>query len=276
MNAISVLSTANSLLRTMLGLVVVGVVSVASWFGYSKINAEKQLDDVRKQLKDVAAELKQKTDEIDGLKDDLAASRRKVDQLQTSLHLLKVDHRVAELKVLEQGVDADTGQMNSLIEFSEVNDEGHAIDQPRQFRLQGNKAYVEYWVVKFEDKYVQEADLNRSTSICLFRRIFGEFQTPADGYVLDAVGSRPTAYARGGRMSEFERQIWSDFWELANDPEQARKKGIRAAHGEAPSTELREGRTYRVELRASGGLTISPVKKIGPVKDGQPKITPAA
>jgi hypothetical protein len=27
-------------------------------------------------------------------------------------------------------------------------------------------------------------------------------------------------------------------------------------HGEAPSIELRPGKTYRVELRASGGLTI--------------------
>ncbi len=42
----------------------------------------------------------------------------------------------------------------------------------------------------------------------------------------------------------------------ANDPELAASKGVRAIHGEAPSIELREGKTYRIELRSSGGLSI--------------------
>jgi hypothetical protein len=34
--------------------------------------------------------------------------------------------------------------------------------------------------------------------------------------------------------------------------------GVRAIHGEAPFIELRPGKTYRIELRASGGLTLVP------------------
>jgi hypothetical protein len=134
--------------------------------------------------------------------------------------------------------------------------------------LGGDKIYVDYWVVKFEDQYVEQADLDRSTSICLFRKIYGEFQNPADGYVLDAVGSRPTAYARGGRMSDFEEQIWSDFWDIAHDPARAKQNGIRAAHGEAVYTELRPGKTYRLELRASGGLSIAPADTTQRTKPG--------
>ena len=63
-------------------------------------------------------------------------------------------------------------------------------------------------------------------------------------------------------MSDFEQQIWKDFWDIANDEERAREKGIRAAHGEEPYTQLREGKSYRLELRASGGLTIKPARDV--------------
>ena len=38
----------------------------------------------------------------------------------------------------------------------------------------------------------------------------------------------------------------------------ARKIGIRAAHGDAPSMKVKKGHSYRVLLRASGGLSIEP------------------
>ncbi len=49
--------------------------------------------------------------------------------------------------------------------------------------------------------------------------------------------------------------IWNRFWELANDPEEARKLGIRAAHGEAPSMKMMKDKIYKLTLRASGGLS---------------------
>ena len=120
-------------------------------------------------------------------------------------------------------------------------------------------------MVKFADEFVEQANLDRSTSICLFRRLFGEHQEPYQGYTLDQVESRPNVYGRDGMVSDFEQQIWSEFWEFANDPTRAAEKGIRAAHGEAVATRLRPGQTYRVLLRASDGLTIQPV----PVADRQ-------
>jgi hypothetical protein len=57
-------------------------------------------------------------------------------------------------------------------------------------------------------------------------------------------------------MSEFQQQLWSRFWDYANDAEAAAKLGVRALGGDAPYTELRPGMVYPLELRASGGLTI--------------------
>jgi hypothetical protein len=115
--------------------------------------------------------------------------------------------------------------------------------------------YVDSWVAKFADDYVEMGDPLRSTSICLFRRLFGEAQNPSDGFVLDPVGSRPTAYRNGGKMSDLEREIWSKFWEYANDPALAEEVGIRAIHGEAPYTKLVPGKRYKVNLRSSDGLS---------------------
>ena len=105
---------------------------------------------------------------------------------------------------------------------------------------------------------IEQADLERGTSLLLFKRIFGSGQKPDDGYPLDEVGSAPKAYARGGKMSDFERKIWDDFWNIANDSEKAKQLGIRAAHGGAPFMKVEKGKSYRILLRASGDPTIVP------------------
>jgi hypothetical protein len=101
---------------------------------------------------------------------------------------------------------------------------------------------------------------DKSTSICLFRRLFGEFQEPHEGYTLDQTGVRPIVYGHD-QMSAFEREIWSRFWEIAAEPDRAAQLGVRAAHGEAVATKLRRGQKYRVTLRASDGLSITPVRQ---------------
>ena len=88
----------------------------------------------------------------------------------------------------------------------------------------------------------------------------GEHQKPAEGMPLDPVGARPAAYRAEYEMSAEEQEIWGNFWEIANSPELAEKAGVRAAHGEAPYMQLKPNKTYRIELRASGGLTIVPEK----------------
>lgn len=277
---VETVKTVNSFLRTLIAMVAVGLITVASWLGYQNFNASdlalaekdaalaKAIDEREEQrAKAEAAEqqVQKQQQEIVTLNADVVAKateianqKIEIERLDTALAFLKVNHRLAELKVIDQGTDEKSGESFSVIEFVEVNEEGAPLDKPRQFRIRGDIVYIDYWIVKFEDEYIETSDLDRSTSICLFRRIFGEFQQPQEGYVLDEVGVRPTAYARGGKASEFEQKIWDDFWNIANDPEKAKELGIRAAHGEADYTKLQKGKKYKIELRASGGLTITP------------------
>ena len=122
---------------------------------------------------------------------DRRAECEHIKKLELALRYLKIDHRVARFTAVDQTKDEATGEIRSLIEFVELNDEGHPIDTPRQFSIRGDIVYIDGWVVKFDDKYVEQADLERGTSLLLFKRIFGSGQKPDDGYPLDEVGSAP-------------------------------------------------------------------------------------
>jgi hypothetical protein len=260
------LATINSFVRTLLALVVLGGLAAAGYYGYATYNAKeieaqakaRELATAQVKLRDAEAELDRRGKQIEQLGKEVADLKVLVEKLETRLALLKVDHRVARLRVVEQGPKEPGGALVSLVEFVELNDEGQPMDTPRQFPLPGDTVYVDYLVVKFDDKYVEEKDLDRSTSLCLFNRIFGDQQKPIDGFSLDQTGSRPKGYARGGRMTDFEKGIWDDFWGIANDEAKAKEKGIRAAHGQAISMKVQKGKTYRIQLRASDGLSIVP------------------
>ena len=261
------LSTINSFLRTLIALVVVGGVGAGGWYGYTTYNAkeiearkktealaaaEKSLSDARQELNQAQADVARQADEIRAKDSEIAALAANVKKLETALYYLKVDHRVARFTAVDQSKDDATGEIATLIEFVELNDEGQPIDTPRQFRIQGDTVYIDGWVVQFDDKYVEQADLERGTSLLLFKRIFGSGQKPDDGFPLDEVGSAPRKYARGGKMSDFEKKIWDDFWNIANDPAKATALGIKASHGVAPYMKVHKGTTYKIQLRASG------------------------
>jgi len=261
-NLLETLRSLNSFVRTLLAVVVVGGVSGASWIGYQTYHAaDLELQEKSRAL--AAAEKK-----LANFQERIVEQERRIEQLDLSLRLIKVDHRLARITVLDQKQDADTGQLFSEISFVTLDGRGRPQGEEKRFRIRGDVVYVDHWIVKFEDKYIEQAALDRATSICLFRRLFGEFQNPRDGFPLDAVGERPQAYAKGGRISDFEQGIWDDFWNIAHDPARAQELGIRAAHGDAVSTKLRAGKQYRLELRASGGLSITPAEDAPPVRTG--------
>jgi hypothetical protein len=269
---IETIATINSAVRTGLAVVVCGAMATGGYYGYSVYNEkeiatraaelklrekEKELSDAQKEISSKTVEIAKQATEITEHKATIVKQDKQINKLETSLRLLKVDHRVARLNILEQTKDANDQVVNK-IEFVELNLEGQPIASPRQFEVKGEIVYVDGLVVKFDDKYVEAADLDRSTSLFVFKRIYSDTQNPRDGFPLDTVGSQPLAYSRGGKPSEFEQRIWDDFWSVANDRQKAEMLGIRAAHGEAVSIKPERGLSYRLELRASGGLTVKP------------------
>lgn len=247
----------NYLLRTLVYAAVVTLVVYSSWRlrQYARgLHTQKN-----QRIEALTEQIAAKDDRIAALGADVEAKRRQIEQLEAALSLLKIDHRIARLEVLDQRLDPDDSDRQlTTVRFAEIGPQGKVLGEAQEFTLLGTKAYVEASVIKFEDRYVEQGDVLRGTSIVLFRRLFGEQQQPREGFPLDAMGARPVAYERGSLMSDFEQRLWENFWDYANDPEKARRAGVRAAHDEAPSIELRPGKTYLIELRASDGLSIRP------------------
>jgi hypothetical protein len=281
------ISNVNTTLRSLLMLVLVGGAGFGGYKAYEMYNEpQQQLADKQAELEEAQNRLIKANDdlvarqqEISELNSQVAEKTAEIERLEVSMALLKVRRRLARLTVLDQRertdaevADAATtsgGQkpptnVVSRIEFVEINEEGNPIGEAKQFEIVGDMVYVDYLRVTFDDKYVEEADLDRATAICLFQRIFGEYQEAVEGFQLDTVGTRPTAYARGTEMSDFERKIWDDFWLIANDSQKAAELGIHAAHGNAVSIRVQPGKTYEIDLRSTGDISIRPVNSQSP------------
>ncbi len=252
------LSAISSFLRTLALVALTAMLGGGGWYAYEKTIAREQ------ELKQKSALVAAQQLEIEGLQADVVEKRRQILRLETARRLLKVDHRVAQLRVLEQGPTANGDSLATQLEFVEVDAQGQPLTEPRQFTIHGDVVHVDALLIKFSDDAVEQNDPLRSTSICLFTRLYGDQQTPADGFPLDAVGSRPAGYSAGGETSDLERELWSEFWDYANSPQRAERAGVRAMHGEGPFMKVRAGKTYRLLLRASGGLSFVTEESAGP------------
>ncbi len=264
----------NTTLRTVIYGAAVVLVGMAGYIGYQSFTSPRaELESTKNDLVETQADLKETsrqlaereqtvvalTGQVNKLGSENIELTKSVDRLTTSIKLLRLNHRLARIVVRKQAPN-DAGMLTTKFDFVEINEEGQPIGETRTFEVDGDRIYVEYLVVKFDDSYVTQADIERGTSICLIQRIFGEKQQPAEGYAIDQVGTRPTGYDRGQPVSEFEKRIWDDFWTIANNRAKAEEMGIRAIQAEAPSLRVLEGKTYEIEIRASGDFSFLPVK----------------
>ena len=143
--------------------------------------------------------------------------------------------------------------------FVEYDGEGKQLP-PRFFTVKGNVAHVDALVIKFEQDFVKKGDPLRGHSLVLFHRLYGDYQAPADGFVIDTPGKPPEVYripTRTPAASEFESQLWQDFWKLADDEGYRKEKGVKVAMGEGPWTRFYPDKVYTLTLQADGGLSLS-------------------
>ncbi len=238
--------TINSAVRTMLMVAFLGVFGYLSFLGYNQwIKPGLEAEKIKQQM----TELQVKFDE----------QQEVLLKTQTALKLVKVDQRKALIKVLEKGVDQTNDEPYCVVEFTEVDPDGVSISEPREFRLRGNRMYIDCWIVKFEDKYIEQADALRSASLCVFKSIYGDIDQMSGGQTLDSNNADiQTAYGTLDPKNAFEEQIWEDFWTLANSTEDQKDLGIRSAHGQVNYISVEPGMIYEMDLRASDGMSLRP------------------
>lgn len=252
-------------MRVALVLIFGAMTAIAGWWTFflreRVIGHELELKEREAQIAGLTQDLESSRARVEVLGAELREKERRIAELEFRLQLLKVDHRVARIEVLEQiPLPGEPEKVETTVRFVELGQDGEELGGGQVVRLEGETIYLETLVIKFEDDYVEGGDFLRGTSVCLFKRLFSEKTPPEAGTAIDSAGSHPVPYASEGDSESdlFHGELWERFWDYADDPEAAAAKGVRALHGEAPFVRARPGRTYRVELRASGGLTIRP------------------
>lgn len=256
--------TVNSVVRTGLMLTILGLLAYAGWFTYSNyIEPSHRAQQAMKDLESLQAQFEVQQEELALTLEKNEELVEKNEELETSIRLLKVDRRLANIHVTNKG-ENEEGEPYFDVIFEEVDQYGDPISEPREFRLRGETLYVDCWICTFEDKYVEKADELRNASLCIFKRIYGDRDGLDGGHVLDQKNEdgevqAPGIYYRGEKFTDFEKKIWDDFWTIASDPDAQEELGIRASHGQVNYLQVQEGRAYQVEVRASSGMTIVPL-----------------
>lgn len=178
-------------------------------------------------------------------------------RLEAFVKILKHIDRRARVEVLRQAKDLQ-GKLQTTIRFTEIDDSGRPVTAARDLTLPGQEVYFDTLVIKFDDHFIEQSDPFKGRALMLFRRIFSSTMRAEDGFVIDIEGQAPDVYAGREALSEFEKDLWKRFWQLANDEKMAKERGVRAIHGDAPYMRLEPDRVYEVCLRSTGEIIITP------------------
>ena len=200
-------------------------------------------------------------DQLRRQRDTIAQLELEKATLETYIAILKHTERRARVEVLRQGSD-EQGKLETTFRFTEIDSAGKPISASREFTLPGQEVYFDTLVIKFEDEYVEQSDPLKGHALMLFRRVFSSTMRAEDGFAIDHQGQVPEAYAGQEAPTGFERELWTRFWELANDERLAKERGVRAIHGDAPYMRLEPDRVYEVLLRSTGEVIITPGSRL--------------
>lgn len=183
-------------------------------------------------------------------------------ELRQIVRRLRAERRVADVIVTDQ--QTVNGTLHTTILFVEYAADGRALPG-RRFTIEGNTAHLDALVVKFDGKFVEQNDELRGHSVALFTRIYGETQSPAHAFPIDIPGEVPEVYrAQGQAVDAFQKELWQNFWKLADDASYRSAMGVRVAQGEGVWRPFERDRLYTITLECNGGLNIGsePLKGI--------------
>ena len=201
----------------------------------------------------------------DAAAEKLRKSEQRNAQLRQVIGRLKAEKRVADVIVTERTLGPNGQPETTTLLFVEYGRDGSPLPSKR-FTVRGNVAHIDAMVVKFDGRYVEENDPLRGHSVALFTRLYGEDQAPEAAFRIDSPGQAPAVY-RGPadpNQAAFEKQLWANFWKLADDAAYRKQMGVRVAQGEGVWCPFQPDRLYTLTLESDGGLNITsePLKGI--------------
>lgn len=195
--------------------------------------------------------------EVRRLESQVRALERQKEELLSYARRLSASRRVAQVDVLRQTVDAEGRRITDLL-WREMTADG-TIGASQATSIIGELAYFEAAVIKFDFEVPAPDTPEQRTSLALFRRVFGDGQTPASGAELHR--EAPLASTAPATAEAREQRLWEMFWQFVDDPLLAKTYGVRVAQIEAPAVPLKTDEVWEITLDAAGGLNLRRIGK---------------
>jgi len=178
---------------------------------------------------------------------DLLAGNEK---LKKAIATLTHEDQIGFAKVLKQ--EMRDGRLYTTVKFVETaRDDLLNKVLVREYEIEGDIVHFDALIVTFDDQMVLDG---KARSLYLWRRVYGENMTPAEGYEIESPDTIPARY--GELMQELklsdQKKFWTAIWDLANHPEALRDQGIKAIYGNAVYKRLRPGLIYVFKIGNDG------------------------
>ena len=195
-------------------------------------------------------------------------------QLEQVVTRLSTEKRVADILVSRQ-VRNPQNQLETTLLFVEYDKQNSPLPA-KSFTLVGDYVHIDAKVISFDHGLVRENDPLRGHSIALFTKIYGENERPIDGQMIDPPGKIPDIYRDADpRISEFELELWKDFWKLYEDENYRKEKGVLSSDGHGLWGIFKPDHLYTITILPDGKLTLTsePLKGIyrEALKQGAPR-----
>jgi hypothetical protein len=171
-------------------------------------------------------------------------------ELKKALTNLRREDQIGYAKVIRQ--ETKNGELFTTIRFVETaRDNKLNKILEKEYTISGDIIHFDALIVKFGSKMVMDG---RTKALYLWRRVYGEKMTPAEGFPIEEPGAEPQRYKDllAALPIKSRKMFWSEIWELANDTEKLAQYDIDAIYGNAVYWKLREGLIYVFKINSTG------------------------
>lgn len=172
--------------------------------------------------------------------------------LKQAITHLREETQIGYVKVVSQ--DTRDGRLFTRLMFVETlpNDPLTPVLK-KEYEVQGDIAHFDALIVKFGQERVMDG---REKALYLWRRIYGEHQTPESGLAINHEGEEPARYGDlCEKLSLQDRDLfWTHIWTLSNDPNHLSDLGVQAIYGNAVYHKLQPGLIYVFKIDNTGSL----------------------
>ena len=171
-------------------------------------------------------------------------------QLNKAIRNLTTEQQIGYAVLQSQSQNA-LGEIESVVRFVQT-----AADNPQQvvseqlFSVTGSVVHFDALIVKFDTKYVQEG---KERALYLWRRIHGEFDTPASAKAIEQPGQASERYYSITKSLRLQDQavFWEAIWDLANAPSRLQQYGVTAVYGNPVYIQMQAGKVYLFKISPS-------------------------